>query len=235
MFPITTLSLALLGASNAAWVVDPTFTVAIPPSITVTALTAVALDEAAGDVFIAQHGEPGVIVLDESGKYSRDFGTVVLDTPHGLRTRTVDSELQVWVADFGHTGRGSVVRHFKSDGTLVSTIGTPGNNGSSVDPKSFQMDSPADIAFAADGTVLVCDGDGGPNHRVARFSLHGAASADPPNDWTMVRYWGGKGTAAGQFNIPHNVRMDSCQRLWVADRVNNRTQVGSQLFVASCS
>jgi len=29
----------------------------------------------------------------------------------------------------------------------------------------------------------------------------------------------------GKFHIPHGVAIDACDRVWVADRMNNRTQV----------
>ena len=75
----------------------------------------------------------------------------------------------------------------------------------------------ADLAVSRNGDIFIADGEG-PNTRVARFS----------KDGKFVKWWGGKGTEPGQFNVPHSIAIDSKGRLYVADRSNNRIQIFDQ-------
>ena len=44
-------------------------------------------------------------------------------------------------------------------------------------------------------------------------------------DGDYVRRWGRKGTGDGEFNLVHDVQVDSRGRVYVADRTNERIQV----------
>jgi DNA-binding beta-propeller fold protein YncE len=44
-------------------------------------------------------------------------------------------------------------------------------------------------------------------------------------DGQFLKTWGKKGTEAGEFNLPHAVRVDANGDVYVADRENNRIQV----------
>jgi DNA-binding beta-propeller fold protein YncE len=72
----------------------------------------------------------------------------------------------------------------------------------------------ADLAVTKNGDIVVADGEG-PNTRVAKFAKDGA----------FIKWWGGKGTEPGQFNVPHSIAVDSRDRIYVADRSNNRVQI----------
>lgn len=151
-------------------------------------------------------------MFTETGTFKRSFGEDVLDTPHGMRANTTNGVHSLWVEDFGEQGK--CVRQFEAKtGKLLSTIGTPGNGGASLEP--LQFDHVADIAFTSDGGFVIADGDGGVNNRVIQLGP----------DRKLIRALGKNGTADSEFKIPHNVRVDSCGRFWVADRMNNRTQV----------
>jgi peptidylamidoglycolate lyase len=54
-----------------------------------------------------------------------------------------------------------------------------------------------------------------PNTRVVKLSKGGK----------FIKWWGGKGTNSGQFNVPHSIAIDSKGRVYVADRSNNRIQI----------
>ena len=41
----------------------------------------------------------------------------------------------------------------------------------------------------------------------------------------FIKWWGGKGTEPGQFDQPHSIAVDSKDRVYVADRSNNRIQI----------
>src|SRR6185312_6313143 len=51
--------------------------------------------------------------------------------------------------------------------------------------------------------------------RVVKFSRTGK----------FITAWGKKGTAAGEFDTPHAIAVDSHERVYVADRSNSRIQV----------
>ena len=72
---------------------------------------------------------------------------------------------------------------------------------------------PTDIAIASSGDLFICDGYG--QNRIHRFSPEG----------DRIASWGEGGNGPGQFNIPHNLRIDSKDRIWVCDRENSRIQI----------
>jgi peptidylamidoglycolate lyase len=57
--------------------------------------------------------------------------------------------------------------------------------------------------------------DGYRNTRVVKFDAAGHYQFE----------WGGKGNAAGEFNLPHGVAVDAQGRVYVCDRSNARLQV----------
>jgi hypothetical protein len=65
----------------------------------------------------------------------------------------------------------------------------------------------------------VADGHGNnTNARVVKFS----------KDGKFIKTWGRKGTAQGEFDMPHAIALDSKGRLFVGDRGNNRIQIFDQ-------
>ncbi len=53
------------------------------------------------------------------------------------------------------------------------------------------------------------------NSRVIKFNKNGE----------YLTHWGRRGTGDGEFNLPHDVCLDSRGRLYVADRANQRVQI----------
>lgn len=76
-----------------------------------------------------------------------------------------------------------------------------------------QFDGPTQAVIGGDGLVYV--GDGYYHARVAVFSADGE----------LVREWGSRGFASGQFHNPHGLALTLDGRLVVADRDNARIQV----------
>ena len=72
---------------------------------------------------------------------------------------------------------------------------------------------PTDVAWDASGNIYISDGY--INSRVAKF--------DRTGDW--VKSWGTKGSAPGQFNLPHAIAIDRDNNVYVGDRSNRRIQV----------
>src|SRR6516164_5314892 len=72
------------------------------------------------------------------------------------------------------------------------------------------------VVVAPDGDIYVADGHGaGTNDRIVKYSKNGI----------LITAWGKHGKAAGEFDTPHGIALDSAGRVYVADRANNRIQI----------
>ena len=154
-------------------------------------------------VFVFHRGDRPVLMIEgDTGEILASWGDGMFATAHGL---TVDSQDNVWLTDTVH----HQVFKFSHDGKLLMTLGAQGVPG--LGGKHFN--GPTDLAVAPTGEFYVTDGYG--NNRVAKFSADGNFLFD----------WGTKGTAPGEFDLPHGIAMDARGRLYVADRANGRVQV----------
>jgi streptogramin lyase len=151
--------------------------------------------------------------FDSSGKLVTSFGAGMFVFPHGL---FIDHDGNVWVSDGkGAGGKGHTVVKFSPDGKVLMTLGTPGVAGSDA----AHFNAPSDVVVAPNGDIFVADGHGGDtNARIVKFS----------SDGKFITTWGRKGSAAGEFDTPHSLAMDSAGRLFVADRANDRIQIFDQ-------
>jgi DNA-binding beta-propeller fold protein YncE len=146
-----------------------------------------------------------IMVFDRRGKFLRAWGQGMFKTTHFLR---VDPAGYVWVTDRGDME----AFKFTLDGKLLMTLGRKGVTGDNASEDAFN--GMADLAVAKNGDIFIADGEG-PNTRVVKFSKHGK----------FIKWWGGKGTDPGQFNVPHSIAIDSKGWVYVADRSNNRIQI----------
>ncbi len=102
------------------------------------------------------------------------------------------------------------IHAFSNDGKdLVMSLGTWNESGESP----THLGRPQDIAFLSDGSIIVADGL--INSRVAKY--------DPKGNF--IKAWGSKGKDHGQFDAVHAVAVDKQDRIYVADRSNDRVQV----------
>ena len=154
-----------------------------------------------------------ILKFDQTGKLVKSFGAGLFVFPHGLH---VDHAGNVWVTDgLGKDGKGHQVFKFSPDGQILLRLGKAGHPGTGPD----EFNAPSAVFVAPNGTFFVADGHGGnTNARVMKFAADG----------TFIKAWGMKGTAPGQFDVPHALAMDSRGRLFVADRNNNRIQIFDQ-------
>jgi DNA-binding beta-propeller fold protein YncE len=89
------------------------------------------------------------------------------------------------------------VQKFHSNGTFVTTWGTPGIN-------DTQFNNPTGIALDATGNVYVTDTD---NNRVQKFHSNG----------TFIAKYGTPGTNNTQFNNPTGIAVDATGNVYVID------------------
>jgi sugar lactone lactonase YvrE len=167
--------------------------------------------ERCGDRACNTSTEDAIFEFDQSGKYVKSFGSKMFFSPHGI---TVDDQGYVWVTDAedGPGAKGHQVFKFNQDGKLLMTLGKAGVPGTTNDT----FNRPSDVAIARNGDIFVADGHGdASNARIVKFN----------KDGKFIKTWGTKGSAPGQFDLPHALAIDSKGRLFVADRNNNRIQI----------
>jgi len=174
-----------------------------------------------GNIWVFHAGDPALLKFDRSGKFQASFGKGMFVGPHGLH---VDRDGNIWVTDCAafvsaeeaNRGRGYQVFKMRPDGTVLMTLGTAGV--SKAGPNSFIC--PSDVAIARNGDIFVADGhdprQGQPDgDRIVKFS----------KDGKFLAAWGRRGSAPGEFSGPHSIALDSRDRVFVADRSNNRIQI----------
>ena len=161
-------------------------------------------------VYAFTRAEPPLVVLDRDGNVLRTWGDRMFASPHGVR---IDHDGYLWMTDWrARDGRGHQVFKYDRDMRLVLTLGRAGVAGDGPDT----FNGPTDVAVAPNGDVFVADGHF--NSRIVKFSKEGA----------FIKAWGRKGTAPGEFDVPHTVAFDSRGRLFVGDRSNKRIQIFDQ-------
>jgi len=153
---------------------------------------------------------PPILEFDPSGKLLKSFGAGMFLFAHGI---TVDRDGNIWVTDGqGKDGKGQQIFKFSPDGKVLMTLGKAGVAGNG--PDTFNQ--PSAVAIDPNGDIFVADGHGGDtNARIVKFAPDGK----------FIKTWGKKGTAPGDFDIPHCLALDSKGRLFACDRNNNRIQI----------
>lgn len=158
------------------------------------------------NVWIFNRGPHPVIQLDRNGKFLKAWSEVPIKSAHGLR---VDPQGDVWGIDvLGH-----MVIKFSLDGRVKLVLGNVGNRPAENNDEKYAFNRPTSVTFDTEGNFYVSDGY--ENSRVVKYSKEG----------DYIKQWGIKGPGDGQFNLVHDVVFDSAQRLYVADRANNRVQI----------
>ncbi len=154
-----------------------------------------------------------ILKFDAAGKAVTSFGAGLFVFPHGIY---VDDYDNVWVTDAqGKDGKGHQVFKFSPDGKVLLTLGKAGVAGDGED----NFNAPSDVVVGANGDIFVADGHGGDtNARIVKFT----------KDGKFIKTWGKKGSAPGDFDIPHALAIDSRGRLFVGDRNNNRIEIFDQ-------
>ena len=164
-----------------------------------------------------------IVIFDREGNYVSSWGGGEIRFAHSI---LLDKDDNVWLVDRDHCQ----VMKFTNDGKLLMTIGTKGfRSDTGADNSVFSSNGykevvrggdpfnlPAGIALNDAGEVFIADGYA--NARVHKFAPDG----------THLLSWGGPGTGAGEFNLPHGVWIDRRDRVLVADRENDRVQVFTQ-------
>ena len=159
------------------------------------------------NVWVFSDGPHPVIEFDRSGRFLQAWSEFLGKKPHGLR---VGPDGNIWTVDL-ETHR---LMKWTPQGRLIMLLGT-GAPAADNNAK-YAFNRPANLNFGPDGDFFVADGYG--NSRVVHYS----------KDGDYIGQWGSKGTGDGEFNLVHDVALDSRGRIYVADRVNKRVQIFDQ-------
>lgn len=190
----------------------------LPSGFTHKDVDGVAVDSQ-DNVYLMTRQQSRILVYDRNGNFLRSWGEEFF-TPrtHGI---AVGPDDMVYSVDDGdHT-----VRKFTPEGRQIMLIGTPGkpsdtgydgNSLASIKRGGPPFNRPTDICVASDGELYVCDGYG--NARVHRFA----------SDGKLIQSWGEPGTGPGQFHLPHGIGISPDNRVFVADRENDRIHIYSR-------
>ena len=155
-----------------------------------------------GFVHVGHRGtESPVLVFDPSGAFVRSWGQGEVADVHYL---SINDDDVILLAD--------------RDAHQILAFDTDGNRRFALGERHAPrwhapFNHPTAASMAADGEIYVSDGYG--NSVVHRFSKEGA----------LLQTWGGRGDGSGEFTTPHCVWVDRMDRVYIADRENNRLQV----------
>jgi sugar lactone lactonase YvrE len=153
------------------------------------------------------------------GEFIREVGKGLYawSFAHSVR---IDKDDNIWAIDKGS----DMIVRFNPAGQIVMVFGRRKESADhetgpweEVDPPLPHIDGlfrqPTDVAWDSAGNIYISDGY--VNSRVAKYDRNG--------DW--VKSWGEKGTAPGQFRLPHAIAIDRNNNVYVGDRSNRRIQV----------
>jgi DNA-binding beta-propeller fold protein YncE len=158
------------------------------------------------NVWVFNRGKHPVVQFDRNGKMLRSWDEVPVVSSHGIR---VDNEGFVWLIDVA----GHQVFKMTPEGKLVFRLGAVGGQPGANNDEKESFNRPTGITFAPNGDFFLSDGY--VNSRVVKYNK----SAE------YITHWGTKGKGDGQFDLVHDVALDSRGRVYVADRTNQRVQI----------
>lgn len=189
-----------------------------PEEYTFNDVCGLAID-AQDKIYMLNRGAYPIIVFDEYGNMLDAWGQDFFKRAHGS---CISSDGSIFCTDdLNHT-----VSKFTPEGKLLMVLGTrdkPSDTGYvmkgdlatalSTIKGGPPFNRPTGVEVSPSGEIYVSDGYG--NARIHKFSPDGK----------LLLSWGEPGTGPGQFRLPHAVRLDKQNQVWVADRENNRIQI----------
>jgi DNA-binding beta-propeller fold protein YncE len=173
----------------------------LPKGWTLGECSGVAVDKN-DNVWIFNRGSHPVIQLDKNGNMLQSWGEGTVVSSHGIR---IDPQGNVWTIDVkGHR----ILKHDPTGKVLMVLGRSPGTNETKED-----YNEPTNVAFAPNRDFFITDGY--VNSRVVKYTAEG----------DYIKQWGKKGTGDGEFNLVHDVVLDSAGRVYIGDRLNQRVQI----------
>ena len=164
------------------------------------------------------HGGSQLFQFDRTGKFVREIGKDSYGFMYAAQVR-VDPANNIWVVDqmtdmvikFDPQGRVAMLLGRKDESVTVPGRLRPAGDGAGQQTDLFNQ--PTDVAWDAAGNIFVADGLG--NARIAKFDKEGV----------LVKSWGKRGTAPGEFADVRSIAVDGEGNVYAADGGNKRIQV----------
>jgi streptogramin lyase len=175
----------------------------LPDGMVFGDVAAVATDSQ-DNVYCFNRGQHPMVVFDRDGKFLASWGEGLFKRAHGLHFGPDDT---LWCTDDGDHS----VRKCKTDGTVLMTLGLPGQAAPMYSGQPFNRCT--HTALSPEGDIYVSDGYG--NAAVHKYSPEGK----------HLFSWGRPGSGPGEFNLPHNIVCDGAGLVYVADREAHRVQI----------
>lgn len=172
----------------------------LPPGENIVESAGIAVNSK-GHIYVFHRGKHPLMEFDASGRFLGSLADELFVSAHAVR---VDADDNIWTADVGS----HLVLKLSPEGRVLLALGRLRIPGDDV----AHFNQPTDIAFDRAGNVYVTDGYG--NSRVLKFDKYG----------NFLSGWGMKGSAPGQFDLPHTIAIDG-DLVFVGDRENARIQV----------
>ena len=157
------------------------------------------------NVWVFNRGAHPVMQFDREGRFLQAWPDLRIMSSHGIK---IDNDGNVWLVDV----KGHVIFKCTPEGRVLMVLGNRQGIAGNNDSKDA-FNEPTGIAFAKNGDFYISDGY--VNARVIKFN----------RDGEYLTHWGRKGTADGEFNLVHDVCLDADERVYVADRTNQRIQI----------
>ncbi len=173
-------------------------------------------------VYILNRSTRPIMVFDREGNLLTSWGEGFFNRAHGSG---IAPDGSIYCTD----DRNHIVAKFTPEGKLLQVMGNKGQPSDTGYVRTFDsweslarvkrgappFNRPTGVAVTSSGEIYIADGYG--NARMHKFTPDG----------TLLFSWGEPGGKPGQFRLPHNIWLDKQERVWVADRENQRIQIFS--------
>jgi hypothetical protein len=176
-----------------------------------------------GGTWLHHRSEPPILHIDGSGNVTKGFANGEYVQAHGF---CMDKDGNLWAGDSGPfaenpqtAGKGFVMKKWSQDGKLLLTLGKAGV--SKADGVNTFI-GPTACAVNAEGNIIIADGHW---PRPTSAQQDGDRLVVVTKDGKLVKEVGKLGRGPGDFMGAHSLAIDSQQRVFVADRSNNRVLV----------
>lgn len=189
--------------------------VTLPPDTHFGEVAGVAVNSK-GHIFVYHRGaRTQLLEFNADGSFLRFIGKDLYGFSFAHVVK-VDKDDNIWCVDEGS----NMVIKFDPSGEVLLVLGrkpetveapAAGEPARPLRPEWFNR--PTDVGWDPAGNIFVADGYG--NSRVAKFD----------KDGNFIKAWGQRGSAPGEFHLPHSLAVDASGLVYVGDRENKRIQI----------
>jgi len=180
------------------------------------------LPDDTGGLWMLFRSEPPINYINADGQITKSFGDGMIVQAHGF---CMDNDGNLWAGDSGPfgddpatAGRGFQIHKFSPEGEHLLSLGQAGVSRAGEDT----FIGPTACAVAPNGNIIIADGHW-PRPSTAQQDGDRLVEVTPEGEF--IRAVGMMGAGPGEFMGPHSLAFDAENRLFVADRSNNRVLV----------